>query len=290
MSVRARRALLRGLALAAATALTGAVAAAQGSAPGPGASASGYDDTEAHLTGRDIYERVLRNRYQNYVQKSRLISGDRGGNEQETRLRLWFQSYKKSHDDVPADGLLSKTIVKYTYPFDLRYTGYLIVNYNQRRSDQFVYLPTYRRTRRVNLRGEAVFGTDFSFEDIIPRELDDATYQRRPDVELDGRKVFVVQAVPTAEANSEYSLFEVYVDKEKDVPLRTRYWDENGIEVKGLDVVPSSIQKIQGVWVPMRMTMRNLRLDSYTTLQIDDLEPNVEMGRAQFSLRNLEGH
>jgi hypothetical protein len=268
--------------------LAAADAAAQGAAPG-GAASTRYDDTDDRLSGRDIYERVLRNRYQTYIQQSSLLSGDRAGNEQETRLKLWFESYKRD-GAIPDDGVLSNTIVKYTHPFDLRHAGYLIINHQQRPSDQFVYLPTYRRTRRVNLRGEAVFGTDFSFEDVIPRELDDATYERRPDAEIQGRKVFVVQAVPTPEANSEYARFEVWVDKDKDVPLRTRYWDNNDIEVKGLEVVESSIERIEGVWVPMRMTMRNLRLDTYTTLQIEKLEPNVTMGKSKFTVRRLEGH
>jgi hypothetical protein len=69
-------------------------------------------------------------------------------------------------NDEPVRGVLSKTLVKYTHPFDLRFSGYLIVNNHQRHNDQFVYLNSSRRIRRVNLRGEAVFGTDFTFEDV----------------------------------------------------------------------------------------------------------------------------
>ena len=86
----------------------------------------------------------------------------------------------------------------------------------------------------MNLREEAVFGTDFTFEDIVPDEIEDADYQRLPDEQRDGSTVYVVEVTPKPDANSEYSKFVVYVDKSRCVPLRTRYWDEKGVEVKEL--------------------------------------------------------
>jgi hypothetical protein len=110
---------------------------------------------EAELTGRDVYERVLENRFSSYLQESVLVSGDRAGNDQETRLRMWFKSFRSRDGEARSGDLLSKTLVKYTHPFDIRHSGYLIINNLDRPSDQFVYLPSHRRVRRVNLRGEA---------------------------------------------------------------------------------------------------------------------------------------
>ena len=250
---------------------------------------AGRDLSDAHLTGRDIYQRVLDNRFHSYVQESTMLSGDRGGNIQETRLRMWFQSFRTEEGEA-ANGTLSKTLVKYLEPFDLRHTGYLIIHHSGRASDQFVYLPTQRRVRRVNLRGTAVFGTDFSFEDVIPREIEHAEYERRGDAIRHDIPCFVVEALPTEEADSEYSRFLIYVDKERNVPLRTRYWDAAGVEVKELDVVAGSIERIGGVWVPMRATMRNLRLETFTSLQVNKLEPDPALPRSTFEVRRLEAH
>jgi hypothetical protein len=242
-------------------------------------SAAGYlparhEPADEQLTGRDIYQRVLDNRFQSYIQASTMVSGDRGGNVQETELRMWFQSFRKEGGEA-TDGVLSKTLVKYLLPFDLRFTGYLIIHHPERTSDQFVYLPTQRRVRRVSLRGKAVFGTDFSFEDVIPREIEHAEYERRPDSMLHDIACFVVEAIPNDEADSEYSRFLIYVDKERYVPLRTRYWDDAGVEVKKLDADPASIQRIEGGWVPMRATMRDLRLDTFTKVHIEEIEPKL---------------
>ncbi|MEN8181175.1 MAG: outer membrane lipoprotein-sorting protein [Myxococcota bacterium] len=245
---------------------------------------------EGHaLSGKEIYERVLRNRFDAYVQTSSLVSGDRGGSEQESRLSMSWKSYR-DEDDQPTRGILSKTLVKYTHPFDLRFSGYLIVSNHQRHNDQFVYLASTRRVRRVNLRGEAVFGTDFTFEDVVPREVEDSTYRRMPDAEVDGVPCFVVEVTPRAHADSDYSKFVVYVEKEHYVPLRTRYWDDRDLEVKELRAQHDSIQDFGGIFVPLHTTMRNLQLDTYTSLEVQSLEPNPKLRPTDFDLRRLESH
>jgi hypothetical protein len=246
---------------------------------------------DLELTGREIYERVLENRFDTFIQASSLVSGDRGGNAQETRLRMWFKSFDEDPEADPSAGeVLSKTLVRYSHPFEIRHTSYLIINKYARPNDQFVYLNSQRRVRRVNLRGEAVFGTDFSFEDIVPRELEDADYRRHPDAELDGVPCYVVEAIPRPDSDSEYSRFLSHVEKERNVPLLVRYWDDRGLEIKELRVRRESIERVEDVWVPMHMTMRNLRHDTFTTLVIEELEPNPTIAHAVFDLRRLETH
>ena len=240
--------------------------------------------SNAELSGREIYERVLRNRFDDLLQKAVLVSGARGSGAQESRLKMWWKDFK--HEDAR---IQSKTLVRYTHPFDIRYSGYLIIHNTGRATDQFAYLPSRRRVRRVNLRGETVFGTDFSFEDVVPRELDDSEYTRRPDEALDGVPCFVIEAVPVHAKDSEYSKFWIYVEKERYVPIRTRYWNEAGVEHKELRSPVESIRDFDGVHVPMEMTMRNLLIETYTTLVVEGLEPNTGLPAKTFDLRRLEG-
>ena len=144
--------------------------------------------------------------------------------------------------------------------------------------------------KRVNLRGEAVFGTDFSFEDILPRHIEDAVYTRLADEWANGLDCFVIEAIPEAHSQSEYSRMQIYVDKERFVPLVTRYWNNRKVEVKELRAAPDQIEKIEGVWVPKRLTMRHLKLESYTTLQLQEIDPNLPLSNTSFELRRLESH
>jgi hypothetical protein len=283
------RLLSRILPAAASALLASAALAIEPVAPPAAQREAVVDALPAQLDGRDIYERVLENRFHAYEQTSRLVSGDRGGAEQESRLHMTWKSFRNG-EGKPSSGVLSKSLVKYTHPFDLRYSGYLIQNNAGRPNDQFVYLASSRRIRRVNLRSEAVFGTDFTFEDVLPRELEEASYRRLPDEVVQGVTCHVVEVTPTADADSQYSRFSVSVETLHFVPLRTRYWDERGVEVKELLADPTRIREFDGVFIPTFLTMRNLQLDTYTSLHVEELHANPDLVEATFDLRRLEAH
>jgi len=245
---------------------------------------------QQQLSGREIYQCVLDNRFKSYIQDADLLSGDRGGATQESKLRMTWSSFRKPDGGASSSGVLSKTLVKYTDPLDLRYSGYLIINNHSRGNDQFVYLNALRRIRRVNLRRQAVFGTDFTFEDIVPREIEGGTYRRLPDKVIQERGVYVVEVTPVEQKKSEYSRFRVHVDKQTCVPLLTNYWDDRGLEVKKLEIPSDHVKLMDGVYVPTLLTMRNLQLDSYTTLKIQDIKPNPKVRPTTFDMRRLESH
>jgi outer membrane lipoprotein-sorting protein len=142
----------------------------------------------------------------------------------------------------------------------------------------------------VNLRGESLLGTDFSFEDVVPREAEGASHHRLPDEVEAGVPCFVIEAIPKPEAGSAYSRFVLYVEKEHYVPLKTRYWDGSGVEVKELRADPASIQRFADAWIPLRARMRHLVQETWTALEIEKLEANPALEDSVFEVRRLESH
>jgi hypothetical protein len=240
-------------------------------------------------TGREIYDEVIDNRFERFRQNARLVSGNRADNAQESRMTVLWKSFRDAADE-PVDGVFSKTIVRYTHPFDLRHSGYLVINNADRGDDQFVYLNSRRRVRRVNLRGEAVMGSDFSFEDVIPREIEDATYDRLPDEVLDGVPSYVIEITPGPNSNSEYSKLRSWIDKQRPIVLRTLYWDQNGVQNKELVAPAAEFREHAGVWIPMRTEMKNLVSESWSRLLIEDFEANPPVPDGEFDPRRLESH
>ena len=238
---------------------------------------------DPNLDAQTIYERVLDNRFESSVQEIELISGDRIGREQLIRIQMLWRRYPERSESV-----LSRTLIRYLAPADIRGAGYLVINKRDQPDDQFLYLPSSRRTRRVSLRGETVIGTDLSVEDIVPRELEDADYQRVEDAEVDGVPCYGIDAIPAAEKDSHYSRLRIYVEPDHYVPLRTRYWDRAGVEVKEMRAAPDSIREIKGIWMPLEATMRNHLEDSYTNLRVLSLAPNPTLSKPYFTQRQLE--
>jgi len=245
------------------------------------------ENPEAELTAREIYRRVLRNRFDSAVQELDIVSSDRAGNQQGLRMQQLWKRYLKG-SKPHGKGVLARTIVRYLDPPDLRKTGYLVINKRDQPSDQFIYLASQRRVRRINLRNQTVVGTDLAVEDLVPRELDDADYQRAPDAEVGGTPCFVIEATPRPEIESVYSKFQAYVEKQHNVPIRVRYWDLKGVEIKELRSPIESIREIEGVFVPIEATVRHLLDETQTSVSVDVLVPNADLPDRYFTERQLQ--
>jgi hypothetical protein len=284
-----RRHRSRPLLGAAITLLCGLATASVGTADEAPAATAPTPENE--LTGRQIYERALENRFYTYRQVVEMASGNRAANVQRTELDIKYLSFRGIDDRF-----LSKTIAKYSKPADVRHMGYLVIKKPGDVEDQFIYRPSARRVRRINLRGEAVFGTDFSMEDVLPREIEDATYKRGPDTEINGLPVFVVEVFPKAEKRSEYSKFVAYLEKEHYVTIRNDYWDERDIKIKVLNAEVDSITSFVGeerdgqpkeIWVPKRTRMLQLSTGNFTDLTVKKLRLDVNLRKRDFSERQL---
>ena len=242
---------------------------------------------DPELSAEAIYERVLANRFEASVQELALVSGDRSGREQPLRVQMLWRRYGDGSREA-SQGVLSRTLIRYLEPSDIRGTGYLVINKSPAPDDQFMYLSSVRRIRRINLRNESVIGTDLSVEDIVPRELEDATYARAPDELVDGTPCYVVEATPVPEANSQYERFLLTIEPEHFVPLRTRYFSEAGVEVKELVATRETIREVEGVWLPLETVMTHKLDESWTRLRVVQLTANPEIPKSLFTQRQLE--
>ncbi len=247
----------------------------------------------ATLTGKEIYERFLKNKLHSGIQHNRVISIDPGGNTQESRFWVRWKDFR-DEDDKPTEGIYNKTLVKFLDPFDMRNTAFLMVVREGKAgekkvvADQFVYQPSARRTRRVKLNGQSVGGTDVSFDDIAFEDADDAEHKRLPNEKLDGVLVYVVESEIKPTVKSKYSKTLTFLETEHYVPLHTRYWDPASVEVKEMVANPHSIREFHGTWVAGEALVTNLKEKTSTQVFVEDLDPNAELADRLFSLLRLE--
>jgi hypothetical protein len=237
------------------------------------------------LTGVEIYERVLANRHNAYFQRQELVSGDAGGSFYKTELWTRWKDARDKNGKVRRK-TLSKTLAKYTSPNDVRGSGYLIIQKLNAPNDSFVYFPSMRRVRRVRL-DQAIMGTDYSIEDIVPRELETAEYVRAPDEAYEGVDCYVVELIPKPGSGSQFSRLQAFVEKEHYVAVRTRYWDLDELEVKEFRASAGEIEELDGVWLTKRGTMRNVIENSSTVLTVLEMMPNAKINDSHFSERAL---
>ncbi len=241
------------------------------------------------LTGRDIYQRVLDNKLETSYMEHRILSTDEGGTEQTLEFWSRFKDYRVKEDSPPKGTVISKSVMRFTAPYDKRETAYLFVEKKGTENEGFHYSRKRTRVTRISTSNESIFGTDFCLDDLaVVRHIDDGTYTRHADETVQGVSVWVVEVFHKPESDPPYARSMVYVDKERNVPLRTRHWDDAGVEVKQLDIPREKIERIAGVWIPRESTMTDLSERTHSILLLDKVEPNVKLSEYVFEPKRLE--
>jgi len=244
----------------------------------------------ASLSGREIYERFLENRYRKSLQQMRVVSQDPGGSAQTTVFTIALEDLRDDGKRA-TDGVEAKMLIEVTGPFDMRHTAYLMIFNDPGPDDEFLYQPSERRVRRVNLKKTPLMGTDYTFDDIVYHDIENAEYVRLPDTVIDGTPVYVVEAHIEDTLDVEYHRTLSYLEKAHYVPLRIRYWDDFGVEVKEMTSSASKIRAFGEAWVATESTMRDLMQRTTSTLLIDDMELDPVFEGDLFSLARLSrGH
>jgi outer membrane lipoprotein-sorting protein len=238
------------------------------------------------LTGRQIFDKFLDNRMRTCVQWQTVVSRDPGGSEQRTRFWLRWKDYRDK-DKKPVNGVIAKALVKFEEPEDMKETGYLMIVNSDRSNDEFIWSPATQKVRRMRLRGVGIMGTDYTFDDIGWKNIEDADYKRLPDDAIDGIPCYVLEVTMKPFVESEYRTMRTWIDKKHYVPLRSLYRDLKGVDMREMIADSTSVQDFDGAWVPTKSTMYNLREKTSTTIYVEALDPNVHLTDQHFSTFQL---
>lgn len=180
----------------------------------------------------------------------------------------------------------SKVIIRFTAPPEVRDVALLIVNHPDRASDQWMWTPALQRDRRIALqdRSTRFFGTDFSFEDLEERDVDQYDYQLLGEETIDGARCWKIQSTPKASRESQYTRSIISIRKDTYAWARVDAYIGNDA-VRRLDY--RDIRQIQGIWTARETTMTDFRRSSLTRLALDKIEYNVPLDESDFSVQAL---
>ena len=158
----------------------------------------------------------------------------------------------------------------------------------------FLYTTELRKAKRVSGDGAggSLFGTDFTYEDLqrFMQLNRPESAQRLADSDLDGRAVFVVQALPTDTTKSSYSKVLSYIDKSTCVVLKSEQYETGDRLRKVLTAKPDSMCSENGVTAPTEVEMKDVRDQTRTTVAIEDLEVDGEVDSRSFQVSELGRH
>lgn len=180
----------------------------------------------------------------------------------------------------------SKSIIRFTAPADVKGIALLVVNHPDRASDQWMWTPAIGRERRIAIqdRSTRFFGTDFSFEDMEERDVNQYNYKLTGEEAIDGAACWRIEARPKESKASQYTLTRTWIRKDNYVPVQYESFVKEQV-VRRLR--QSDIQTVQGISTPRVLEMTDVRRNSRTILRIEKLEYNVSLKDEDFTVQAL---
>lgn len=188
--------------------------------------------------------------------------------------------------EIAEDG--DKRLVIFDSPRDVKGTALLTFSHKVGSDDQWLYLPALKRVKRIasdNKSGPFV-GSEFSYEDMTPQEIEKYTYKYSRDETYDGMECFVVELFPVDE-NSGYTKQVVWIDKEEYRALRVEYYDRKASRLKTLTKTEWK-QYLDKYWRPHKSFMQNHQTGKSTLLTSSNMQFQTGLSDSVFKKSRLK--
>lgn len=186
-----------------------------------------------------------------------------------------------------------KTLVRFTYPNDIRGTSFLVWEHADAADERFLYLPALGRVRRIagQEKQESFAGSDLSYEDIGGRDVADYTYAFTSETASwtapDGSRHAAWALESRArDKDAEFPRSVSLVLKDQLVSVHADIFNRRDERAKVFDV--RRLERVDGIWSALDLVVSNERDKTRTELTTTSLRYNVGLTEDDFSRRQLE--
>jgi hypothetical protein len=185
-------------------------------------------------------------------------------------------------------GAVRKTLIRFTSPADINGTGFLSIENEHGGTDQFLYLPALNRTRRIvaGQKGRSFVNTDFTYEDMERRPVDDSEHAVIGEESLGGVDCWILESRPKPGTDSQYSMVRTWVAQNMHLPLRVDFFAGGEEPVKRYSVL--QLESIQDIWTETKVAMKDLQSGHQTVLETTEIRYNTGIPDSAFTQQALE--
>lgn len=232
-------------------------------------------------TGRDIIQRVKdRPDGNTRYAEMQLTLVKKNGDKRERKMVSWAMD----------EGKDTKKIMFFTYPGDVKGTGFLTWDYDQagKEDDKWLYLPAMKKTRRISgssSKTDYFMGTDFTYDDMGGRSVDEDKHTLLREETRDGHKCWVVESVPN-DPHEVYSRKVTWIRQDSDTGVYCEFYDKLGKLHRVMTV--TDLQKVEGFWTVMKMEMKNVQSGHSTQITVSEPKYDIKVDKSLFTVAKLE--
>jgi hypothetical protein len=218
--------------------------------------------------GKDFKARVL----------MKLVS--KGGQERIREMTMIRKNFGASGGD-------QKYFIYFFQPADVKDMTFMVHKYPGRDADRWLFVPAISMVRRIAAKDKysSFVGSDFSYEDISGRNLEEDAHALVKEEKTESRDSYVVKSTPKA-GDAEYSHKLSWIDKTNFLPQKEEYYDRKGELYKVF--AADEIKDVKGFPTVTKRTMKNLLSGHRTEVVFTKTDYNIGIEDSLFSERYLK--
>ncbi|MDD7450916.1 MAG: outer membrane lipoprotein-sorting protein [Treponema sp.] len=198
------------------------------------------------------------------------------------------EEYGRSRDNI------KDAVFVFLDPPSVKNTRFLQKENKDRDDDKWIYMPKLRQVTRINSSdGDKSFvGTEFTYDDMSTREVDDDTHELLAETEKKGKfECAKVKSTPKDPADSQYLYRISWVDKETWIPVYIEMYDKKGKLLKVNEI--TEIEHPTGINntvynIPAVSSMKNVQNGRQTNLKLLQLVVDKKIPAGVFTTNFLD--
>lgn len=181
-----------------------------------------------------------------------------------------------------------KAMVKLISPTDLKGVGLLTVSSGKGEEDQWLYLPSEKRSRRIvgsNKKGRFL-DSELNYEDLRA-----STYSQFQNKIIENKKdgnqheIAVIESKAKPDSESSYSKIKTWVDISDYKILKSEYYGDDGKLLKIMTF--NDYKKYKNLWRAQNISVKNVKKNRSTTLELKKFSQK-KIDDGEFSMSALE--
>ena len=192
--------------------------------------------------------------------------------------------------EVKGDG--DKSISIFENPKDVKGTKMLTHSHKGDDDDQWLYLPTVRRVKRISSsnKSSSFMGSEFSYEDLGSQEIEKYNYKWIKDVKIGkkGAKGWIIERVP--KSNSGYTKMVMTVAKKYMNPIKVEYYDRKKELLKVAKFSGFKKYKVgkKSMWRSNKIEMNNVQTKKKSIFEWKKRKIGVSHSKKTFQKSSLK--
>ena len=178
-------------------------------------------------------------------------------------------------------GDVEKSVIVFTTPKDVAGTGYLMFNYeeyakgNKKDADNWLYLPAMKKTRRIASSGSesegSFMGTDFTYQDMGERSLNDYDYKLLGEEKVDGVDCYKVEC-KSKKGTEKDPRYIAYIGKNDYIMRKCEFYDRQNQLHRVLTC--TDFTTIKGYTTAQKMKMENVQTGTWSLIETKNIKYN----------------